>query len=42
MCLNYPTKIIACFQERQIEMEVNARQQDMVLDFGDMWIPELS
>ena len=39
MCLNYPAKIVACFQEKQIEMEVNyARQQDSVSNFEDICV----
>ena len=41
--LNYPAKIVACFQEKQIEMEVNyARQQSTVSNFGNVCISEIS
>ena len=41
--LNYPAKIVASFQEKQIEMEVNdARHHSTVSNFGNVYISEIS
>lgn len=40
MCLNYPAKIVAYFQEKQIEVEGNyATQQDSASNFGNVVDP---
>lgn len=40
MCMNYPARIVAYFQEKQIEVEGNyATQQDSASNFGNVVDP---